>query len=509
MTSQQKSSQNNMSFLSGPPKKYLYMLSGLIFDKIKMELLFFLINNIIIEYTQTQLDNFYENYIHMINYIISVQQNRFCQLITHSWALNQKALYINMDNNQKQTQKNDICSIDKGFITIHDRQYRLDQFVIKKIQRQSQQGIFLQSEQISQSIYGNSQTISKLFIDIKKFSFQMCLQDHYKLQKLLGEGAFGKVYKAIHKETKLKFAIKKLQKEELFDKNSPLAREIDILRKLNHETCVHLHEQFIDEKYVYLVLDYVRGGELFDYLDSQKQILGEKSIRNIMLPLFEGIEYLHSIGLIHRDLKPQNILVRNKECLDLVITDFGLSTNVHLEADQNQCGTVGFLAPEIIKGLHYDEKIDIFSLGVILYILYAGEPPFDDKDSTKALKKNRQAIINYNIFEYKGISDQGLDFLKQCLQADPKLRMSAKSALRHPWFSQRNITSSFGIQFISFKSDKKLLLYDQVISIDQIKQNDFEQIESDTFIHDDASVLPSDMMGLYNMDIRINNYKPS
>ncbi|KAM3140652.1 hypothetical protein pb186bvf_007250 [Paramecium bursaria] len=378
-------------------------------------------------------------------------------------------------------------TFEDGCLIVEGKKHKLDSMSII-LQQDKQNRIKIYDRSISFDIFGQWNQLDLLFEDLKKYCFQSHLKKYYEIRKLVGQGSFGKVYQAIHIKSSKKYAIKQLDKELLYKSKSELQLEIDILRRLNHETCIHIYEQFLDDKYIYLVLDYINGGELFDYLDQQVQLVDESSVRDIMRTLFEALEYIHSKGIVHRDLKPENILIRNKACLDLVISDFGLA-DICIGQLNQRCGTLGFVAPEILNGKPYDFKVDVFSLGVILYVILVGEYPFEDENSDLLLMKNSHANINYHKPQLQLISDDGLDFLQKCLSYDPKNRLSAKDAIKHPWLSKRQIDSRFIIDtslkirdFKSLKNIKSHVQFDSILSIDSFQLIDQDETELPQFM---------------------------
>ena len=194
------------------------------------------------------------------------------------------------------------------------------------------------------------------------------------------------VQSCIHKATGDKRAVKRLAKEKL----SPNARirlnyEIDILKNLDHPNILRLYEVFEDKKYIYLVTEYCQGGELFDEIIARGKF-NEQDAAVVIKQLLSAISYCHSKKVCHRDLKPENILIDNKETLQIKLIDFG--TSQRFEDAENMelvLGTAYYIAPEVLRG-HYDEKCDIWSIGVIMYILLSGEPPFPGSDDKEILK---------------------------------------------------------------------------------------------------------------------------
>ncbi|KAM3140654.1 hypothetical protein pb186bvf_007252 [Paramecium bursaria] len=331
-----------------------------------------------------------------------------------------------------------IFMFEDDLMIVDEKQYQLSSMLINF----DQNTLKIYDLNVCFHIQGDWYVLDSLFEILKKLCFQSHIKKYYDIIKMIGQGSFGKVYQGIHKIKLKMYAIKELQKKASQSKQV-LQLEIDILRRLNHETCIHIHEQYLEDKYIYLVLDYISGGDLIDFLDQQPQLVDENTVRDIMSTLFEALEYIHSKGIVHRDLKPENILMRNKCCLDLVISDFGLAdlcTNGFLT---QRCGTLGFMAPELLRGKPYDYKVDVFSLGVILFGIFVGEYPFEGKDPKELQQKNWDGKINYDRQELKLISSQGLEFLTKCLSIDPKDRFSAKEAIKNPWLSYKDIDSRF------------------------------------------------------------------
>ena len=154
-------------------------------------------------------------------------------------------------------------------------------------------------------------------------------------------------------------------------------QEIDILRALNHEFIIHLHEVYESNKYIHLVLSYLEGGELFDRIKS-KQVYQESTAIRVMRNMLKALEYLHAHNVVHRDLKPENLILASKtNDYDLRIADFGLASFIKDgQLLKLRCGSPGYVGPELLEDVGYDKKVDIFSAGVILYVLLSGRPAF-------------------------------------------------------------------------------------------------------------------------------------
>jgi serine/threonine protein kinase len=183
-----------------------------------------------------------------------------------------------------------------------------------------------------------------------------------------------------------------------------LYNEITIMRTLSHPNIVELLEVYENEKYLYLVLELLSGGELFEKIAS-KNTFTLRQTQEVMKCLLLALDYLHANKIMHRDLKPENLLlIDDADEMKIKVADFGLCTYVSPDFNYEfkRCGTPGFVAPEVLLDQKYTEKVDIFSAGVIFYMLLTGKSPFDDKHYKAVLKKNKDCNINFN-FEAMGI----------------------------------------------------------------------------------------------------------
>ena len=205
------------------------------------------------------------------------------------------------------------------------------------------------------------------------------LTDFYELQEALGEGKFGFVCAAIHKQTKTKVAIKTIDKTKVSIEDLCLAkREIEILKVCQHPNIVQILDTFENQDYIYIVMELMKGGDLYGYLEKREFKMTEERARSIAHSLATALFYLHSYGIVHRDIKLENILMTDDtDTAEPKLMDFGLSKMIGPNEHCNEAfGTVGYAAPEMIGGQHYDKRVDIWSLGVVVFILLAGCTPF-------------------------------------------------------------------------------------------------------------------------------------
>ncbi|KAM3140663.1 hypothetical protein pb186bvf_007261 [Paramecium bursaria] len=311
-------------------------------------------------------------------------------------------------------------SMDQEVLRLGSQKFYLDIMMIKFLQTNKGPSIKIFDDCQKQFMFGPEQQLKRWFNYMKKYAYQTKFSLTYKVGKILGKGGFGTVYQVTNLKTNIIYAMKVIQLKENGLKESLLRREVNILRTLNHETCVKLHEQYADQKQAYLILDFVEGGDLYYFLKYRGNNLNEQTIKEIIKTLLEGIEYLHSMGIMHRDLKPENILIRDKNYMDLVISDFGLAEFVQVDTRYVMCGTLGYCAPEIYSGQKYDQKVDIYSLGAIMYFLFTGETLGQSIDTTE--------------IRVPWISLEARNFMQACLLSDSRNRLSAKEAIKHKWF---------------------------------------------------------------------------
>jgi len=255
------------------------------------------------------------------------------------------------------------------------------------------------------------------------------------LEEVLGAGTFSVCKRAIHKQTRVEYAVKIIDKT----KRNP-EEEIDILfRYGGHPNIMTLHEVFDDGDKAYLITEMLRGGELLDRILEQG-CLQEKEAAEIMRKLGEVVEYLHSQGIVHRDLKPSNILYASpdRHVDSIRIADFGFAKQLTAENGMlmTPCYTANFVAPEVLKRQGYDKACDIWSLGVLLHTCLVGYPPFataPSDTSDKILARITGGSIDFEQKGWNHISNEAKQLILSMLQADPAQRITASQLLRHTW----------------------------------------------------------------------------
>eukprot|EP01091_Cochliopodium_minus_P017778 TRINITY_DN7037_c0_g3_i1.p1 TRINITY_DN7037_c0_g3~~TRINITY_DN7037_c0_g3_i1.p1 ORF type:complete len:512 (-),score=119.45 TRINITY_DN7037_c0_g3_i1:124-1626(-) len=291
------------------------------------------------------------------------------------------------------------------------------------------------------------------FIFTPKKNNKLDMIGKYQLTQILGTGNFSVVREGINTDTGESYAIKIMDKHKFSSTqmSENMKREILILRKLQHPNIVSVIDIIDNNKNLYIVLELAKGGELFDRI-MEKEKFSEEEARQMFKQLLDAVSYLHSKNIVHRDLKPENILLDNKKDNTIKITDFGLARIVgNKQMMQTQCGTPHYVAPEIlnlgnnsfngsnIQG--YGKEVDSWSLGVILYILLTGCPPWDsdeNDDEVHIFKQIKSGIVTFPQDLFKDVSPSAIDLIKQLLTFDPSKRLSVEDALLHDWILNIN-----------------------------------------------------------------------
>lgn len=207
---------------------------------------------------------------------------------------------------------------------------------------------------------------------------------------MLGKGSFAEVRAAVHRIAKKNVAVKILKKSTMTDKQIERARsEIETLKMCQHPNIMRLYDVFESADYLYLVLEHLNGGNLFHFLQEKGFLISEEMAYRYVKSVASAVQYMHTYGIIHRDIKPDNIVLTSlAEESDVKIVDFGLAQIFGPnELSDDSVGTLCYAAPEILLGKKYDRKVDIWSLGILTYLLLVGQLPFNDMSSERELAK--------------------------------------------------------------------------------------------------------------------------
>lgn len=299
-------------------------------------------------------------------------------------------------------------------------EHRLHTMADKKIfgvPRPADRATILQQQQQQQATASGIQPIVKI--------------GHYLLGNTLGIGTFGKVKIGEHQLTKHKVAVKILNRQKIksLDVVGKIRREIQNLKLFRHPHIIKLYQVISTPTDIFMIMEYVSGGELFDYIVKNGK-LQEHEARRFFQQIISGVDYCHRHMIVHRDLKPENLLLDHN--MHVKIADFGLS-NMMLDGEflRTSCGSPNYAAPEVISGkLYAGPEVDIWSCGVILYALLCGTLPFDDEHVPTLFRKIRTGI--FPIPEY--LNKPVVSLLCQMLQVDPLKRANIEEIKKHEWF---------------------------------------------------------------------------
>ena len=291
------------------------------------------------------------------------------------------------------------------------------------------------------SYYFDNEEDFKIWFDKLNTAIQnKSLFDKYEVKQKIGKGKFGLVKSGINKETNKPVAIKIMAKKNMDKSDMELAKvEIDILKIAQHPNIIKLYDVFENENYIYIIMEYCSGGDLLSYFEHYEYELPETKVCEIIHKLSMAIYYLHSYGIVHRDLKPENILMTDLTSnADIRLLDFGLSKII---GNDEKCtepyGTLSFVAPEVLQGKPYDKSVDLWSIGIITFLLLCGYMPFDDKHSEREIARQTiQDPVPYENKIWSKLSPEAKTFVDGLLQKKPEKRYSIKEVLEHPWIKK-------------------------------------------------------------------------
>ncbi|CAB4444752.1 aurora A kinase protein-like protein [Rhizophagus irregularis] len=263
--------------------------------------------------------------------------------------------------------------------------------------------------------------------------------NNFDLGSGLGKGQFGRVYLAREKTSGFIVALKVLNISELIKNNAEkqLLREVEIQNNLRHPNILRLYGHFYDKKYVFLILEYAAKGELFRHLRKCTRFT-EKRASKYIAQMAGALGYIHKKHVIHRDIKPENLLLDLDD--QLKIADFGWSVHAPSQRRKTLCGTKDYLPPEMVENQPHDEKIDLWSLGVLCYELLTGNAPFEESANGRDTTYKRIAKADFTIPDH--VSVDARDLISSLLQRDPNKRLPIKNVLNHPWILKHQKNSN-------------------------------------------------------------------
>jgi len=265
----------------------------------------------------------------------------------------------------------------------------------------------------------------------------MRFEQLYRLKGVLGTGAFSTVREGRHRSssTDITYAVKCVNRKKLSEEDeAALLDEVAILKEMKHIHIIRLYDFFIESSTYYLVMERMSGGELFDRI-VQKAYYNEKEARDVCKIVLEAVRYCHENNVAHRDLKPENLLLLSEDDDSAVkIADFGFAKKVYSKQSlTTQCGTPGYVAPEILEGIPYDTRADMWSVGVILYILLGGYPPFIENNQRDLFRKIRRGEYEFHEEYWGTVSAEAKELISSLLTVKPEKRLDAEQALQNPW----------------------------------------------------------------------------
>ena len=265
----------------------------------------------------------------------------------------------------------------------------------------------------------------------------------YDELNLLGEGAYGKVVKVRHKISKVLRAMKIIHKDKMSlgsEEEEALINEINVVKSLDHPNIMKVYEFFNKDNCLYIISELLSGGELLDKINESGN-LSEDVSAFLMKQVFSAVDFCHQKGIIHRDLKPENILIEseeeaNKEFFTVKIIDFGTSGKLkNGEMFNLTVGTPLYVSPEVLKN-KYNEKCDMWSCGVIMYMMLCGQPPFKGETDEEIYQSVKEGKFSFDDEKWDEISRDAKDLIKNLLIKDINKRFSARQSLSHPWITK-------------------------------------------------------------------------
>jgi len=319
------------------------------------------------------------------------------------------------------------------------------------------------------------------------------IDDYYDMdRKLLGEGSYGQVVKAKDKNTNVQRAIKAIDTSKISDAKR-FEDEVAIQQMLDHPNIVKLFEVFKDAKRVYLVMELCTGGELFDRILEEAerhgvegQAFDERGAANYMQQILGAMRYLHDNCFVHRDIKPENFLLQNRTRESPIkVIDFGLAKKFDKTKDppmKTKAGTPYYVAPQVLMG-SYDEKCDIWSCGVIAYILLCGYPPFYGDKDEDILRRVRRGDFEFPSPDWDEISAPGKDIIEKMLTMVPEDRPTAGEILEHRWLREHadkptgGIAKNLGDKLRVFRGVSKLKKVALTLIAQQLNEKDIEELK--------------------------------
>ncbi|XP_048384691.2 serine/threonine-protein kinase DCLK3 [Stegostoma tigrinum] len=386
----------------------------------------------------------------------------------HQWRTEDKLLSLR-DESCKNTKQEDTKKCCCAQETSKDEEEQIwNDEEVEKGQNKPVKAIRIEQALIKEDHNIHSRETQLLVSRSQQSQPQREIEHYYEIGRTIGDGNFASVKECRLKSTEYEYAVKIIDKSKLKGKEVMIENEITIIKSLSHPHIVRFIEEFETKDEIYLIMEYIHGGDLFDAIaDSVK--FTESNAALMMDNLCDALAYIHKKNIVHRDLKPENLLVQHKAdgSPTLKLADFGLAVKV-TSPIFTVCGTPTYVAPEILSEKGYGLEVDMWATGVILYILLCGFPPF------RSLERDQEELFEMiQLGEYEflspywdSISDGAKDLVSKLLVVNPRNRYAAQQVLKHPWIwsaakrnthnLQREVSMNIGQHFRRFRRQEVL-----------------------------------------------------
>ena len=348
-----------------------------------------------------------------------------------------------------------ILSFEDDRVYIHDKSTN-GTYLNDVLMGHSQKVILQHEDKISIISSQASDSIEYFFYDVQsqakaKLKIKTPLDEKYCLYRKLGIGSTGVVYHAKHIETEKNYAVKIVDKTRFISDTEAALNEKKIIQRFEHPNIIKCHEIFENHTHIYYILEYARKGDLFDTI-IEKEKYTEKEARQIMKNFIKVLKYLKHNKFVHGDLKPENILLQ-KNIYDIKLCDFEFSINVEEQNTKSIIrdsifplkihGTTNYCSPEVLKGKPFTYGHDVWSLGVIFYILLAGSPPFYKRNRETITEQIINGHYSFPTQLFQFISSGAKDLIKRMLSVNPLERISIEEMEEHPWILGKSLTRKY------------------------------------------------------------------
>ena len=301
-------------------------------------------------------------------------------------------------------------------------------------------GILLESDVKSRVLYAMSAAEKKQWVEwLSKESESNDINSEYKITGKIGKGRFADVFKCQHIASGKPFAVKVIDKTTIDDEDKEgLRAEIAILKLVSHPFIVSMKRVYETKTKIYIVMEWLEHGDLFKEVTKRGKFT-ENVARHVISQVLSAIRYCHLRGIVHKDIKPENILVERIDngYMRIFVTDFGLSQFAKpSEKLRDAAGSIAYMAPEMIDNETFTKAVDVWGIGVICYALLSGTLPFYDGDEDKWMDNIVEKKLEFKGARWGSISDNAKDFLRKMMHKKPKKRLTCDLAMAHPWLSR-------------------------------------------------------------------------